>query len=89
MALSCSTPGDTQLPRLANLDVDLWRHYWFGMVNRGVMAQPYWQDEQWTMSVQHTEADIDKHIAAFDDIAISLAKAQQERAGKTPALAAH
>ena len=71
------------------VDVDLWRHYWFGMVNRGVMAQPYWQDEQWTMSVQHTEADIDKHIAAFDDIAISLAKAQQERAGKTPALAAH
>jgi len=71
------------------IDVDLWRHYWFGMVNRGVMPQPYWQDEQWTMSVQHTEADIDKHIAAFDDIAASLAKAQQERAGKAPALAAH
>jgi glutamate-1-semialdehyde 2,1-aminomutase len=71
------------------IDVDLWRHYWFGMVNRGVMPQPYWQDEQWTMSVQHTEADIDKHIAAFDDIAGSLAKAQQERAGKAPALAAH
>ena len=61
------------------IDVDLWRHYWFGMVNRGVMAQPYWWDEQWTISVQHTEADIDKHLAAFDDIAASLAKAQQER----------
>jgi len=24
------------------IDVDLWRHYWFGMVNRGVLAQPYW-----------------------------------------------
>jgi len=71
------------------VDVDLWRHYWFGMVNRGVMAQPYWQDEQWTMSVQHTEADIDKHIAAFDDIAASLAKAQQQRLDKAPALAAH
>jgi len=71
------------------VDVDLWRHYWFGMVNRGVMAQPYWQDEQWTISVQHTEADIDKHIAAFDDIAASLAKAQQERSDKAPALAAH
>ena len=47
------------------VDVDLWRHYWFGMVNRGVMAQPYWWDEQWTISVQHTEADIDKHLAAF------------------------
>jgi glutamate-1-semialdehyde 2,1-aminomutase len=61
------------------IDVDLWRHYWFGMVNRGVMAQPYWWDEQWTISVQHTEADIDKHIAAFADVAPALAKAQQER----------
>jgi hypothetical protein len=22
------------------IDTDLWRHYWFGMVNRGVMPQP-------------------------------------------------
>jgi glutamate-1-semialdehyde 2,1-aminomutase len=71
------------------IDVDLWRHYWFGMVNRGVMCQPYWWDEQWTMSVQHTEADIDQHIAAFEDIAPSLAKAQQERLEKAPALATH
>jgi glutamate-1-semialdehyde 2,1-aminomutase len=72
----------------ATIDVDLWRHYWFAMVNRGVMPQPYWWDEQWTISVQHTEADIDKHLSAFDDIAASLAKAQQERAGQ-PVLAAH
>src|ERR1700751_478331 len=67
------------------IDIDLWRHYWFGMVNRGVMAQPYWWDEQWTISVQHTEADIDKHLAAFEDVAPSLAKAQQERAERVPA----
>jgi len=30
------------------IDADLWRHYWFGMVNRGVMPQPHWWDEQWT-----------------------------------------
>jgi len=71
------------------VDVDLWRHYWFGMVNRGVMAQPYWWDEQWTISVQHTEADIDKHLAAFNDIAASLAKAQQERSERVPAEVAH
>src|ERR1700691_3739386 len=70
------------------IDIDLWRHYWFAMVNRGVMAQPYWWDEQWTISVQHTEADIDKHLSAFGDIAASLAKAQQERSGQ-PVLAAH
>ena len=46
------------------IDVDLWRHYWFAMVNRGVLAQPYWWDEQWTISVQHSEADIDQHLAA-------------------------
>jgi glutamate-1-semialdehyde 2,1-aminomutase len=61
------------------VDTDLWRHYWFAMVNRGVMAQPYWWDEQWTISVQHTDADIDKHLAAFDDVAPGLAAAQQER----------
>jgi glutamate-1-semialdehyde 2,1-aminomutase len=63
------------------IDADLWRHYWFGMVNRGVMPQPHWWDEQWTISVQHTEADIDQHLAAFDDVAPTLAKAQQHRAG--------
>jgi glutamate-1-semialdehyde 2,1-aminomutase len=68
------------------IDVDLWRHYWFGMVNRGVMPQPYWWDEQWTISVQHTETDIDKHLAAFEDLAPALAKAQQER---TAAVAVH
>jgi glutamate-1-semialdehyde 2,1-aminomutase len=38
------------------IDTDLWRQYWFGMVNRGVMPQPHWWDEQWTISVQHSEA---------------------------------
>ncbi len=60
------------------IDEDLWRQYWFGMVNRGVMCQPYWWDEQWTISVQHTEADINKHISAFEDIAEGLAKTQAE-----------
>ena len=63
------------------IDVDLWRQYWFGMVNRGVMCQPYWWDEQWTISVQHTEADIDQHLAAFADVAPALAVAQHERLG--------
>ena len=61
------------------IDIDLWRQYWFGMVNRGVMAQPYWWDEQWTISVQHTEADIEKHLAAFADVAPALARSQQEQ----------
>ena len=61
-----------------NVDSDLWRHYWFGMVNRGVMAQPYWWDEQWTVSVAHTDADVERHLAAFAEMAPALAKAQKE-----------
>jgi glutamate-1-semialdehyde 2,1-aminomutase len=71
------------------IDVDLWRQYWFGMVNRGVLAQPYWWDEQWTISVQHTEADIDKHLAAFEDVAPGLAKAQSERGAAAASSAGH
>ena len=70
------------------IDVDLWRHYWFAMVNRGVLAQPYWWDEQWTISVQHTDADIDKHLAVFEEVAPGLAKAQAER-GVVTAAAGH
>jgi glutamate-1-semialdehyde 2,1-aminomutase len=62
-----------------NIDQEIWMHYWFGMINRGVMAQPYWWDEQWTISVQHTAADIDQHLAVFAEIAPAIAQAQHER----------
>src|SRR3954451_22469257 len=71
------------------IEVDLWRQYWFAMVNRGVVTQPYWWDEQWTISVQHTDADIDKHLAVFDEIAPVLAKAQQERGAAVASSAGH
>jgi glutamate-1-semialdehyde 2,1-aminomutase len=61
------------------IDVDLWRHYWFGMVNRGVLPQPHWWDEQWTVSVAHTDADVDRHLEAFADLAPALAQAQRAR----------
>ena len=51
------------------------------MVNRGVLAQPYWWDEQWTISVAHTEADIDRHIATFAEIA-PAAGASAKRAAR-------
>jgi glutamate-1-semialdehyde 2,1-aminomutase len=62
------------------IDVDLWKQYWLAMNNRGVIAQAFWWDEQWTISVAHTEADVDRHLAAFEEIAPALAQAQQERA---------
>ncbi len=67
------------------IEIDLWRQYWFGMVNRGVIPQPYWWDEQWTVSVAHTEADIERHLEAFSDLAPALADAQHARqAAVTP-----
>lgn len=61
------------------IEVDMWRHYWFGMLNRGVLCQPYWWDEQWTVSVAHTETDIERHLSAFEELAPELARAQQDR----------
>jgi len=61
------------------IDVDLWKHYWFAMVNRGVLCQAHWWDEQWTISVSHTEADIDRHLEAFAQVAPALAQAQRAR----------
>jgi glutamate-1-semialdehyde 2,1-aminomutase len=68
-----------------HVDEDVWTHYWFAMVNRGVLAQPYWWDEQWTVSVQHTDKDIDYHLQVFEEVAPALAAAQQERAAGAPA----
>jgi glutamate-1-semialdehyde 2,1-aminomutase len=50
------------------------------MVNRGVLPQPHWWDEQWTVSVAHTDADVDRHLEAFADLAPALARAQHARA---------
>jgi len=68
------------------VDTDLWRLYWFGMLNRGVMAQPYWWDEQWTISVAHSMADVDKHLSAFEQVAPALAQTQQESKTRQEAL---
>jgi glutamate-1-semialdehyde 2,1-aminomutase len=58
----------------SKINTDVWEHYWFGMVNRGIIPQPYWWDEEWTVSVAHTEADIDKHLVALAELAPELAE---------------
>lgn len=67
-----------------HVDEDVWTHYWFAMANRGILAQPYWWDEQWTISVQHTEKDINEHLAVFAEVAPALAAAQEERMAVGP-----
>ncbi len=50
------------------MNTSMWECFWFGMVNRGVIAQPYWWDEQWTISVAHTQEDIDTHLQAVKEV---------------------
>jgi glutamate-1-semialdehyde 2,1-aminomutase len=42
------------------------------MINRGVFMTPG-DEEQWTLSVQHTEADIDRYVDAFAGLCAELA----------------
>lgn len=48
------------------VDDSLFDAFWYWMVNRGVYATPG-KEEQWTISVQHSEADIDAFVNTFAD----------------------
>ena len=53
-------------------NVALFEASWPWMVNRGVFMTPG-DEEQWTVSVQHSEADINLYIAAFSELCRALA----------------
>ncbi len=45
-------------------------HAWYlGMLNEGIIPQPPGPDEQWTICVQHTDADVEAHLKAFVKVA--------------------
>jgi glutamate-1-semialdehyde 2,1-aminomutase len=47
--------------------------YYYLSLNRGLIPSGTGPDEQWTISVQHTEADVDRHLAILASIAPQLA----------------
>lgn len=47
------------------IDRDLGGLYWASLLSQGILLSPG-QDEQWTLSVAHTEQDIDQFLAAFE-----------------------
>jgi len=49
--------------------VGLWWAFFIAMMNRDVVPTAPGYDEQWTVSVQHSEEDIEKTIEAFKDVA--------------------
>lgn len=46
------------------VDLDLSYAYWLFLANLGILFPPG-LDDQWTISVQHTQADIDYHASVF------------------------
>ncbi|WP_266081088.1 aspartate aminotransferase family protein [Haladaptatus caseinilyticus] len=62
---------------VANVDVGFHENYWFAMLNQGVLPHPHDASQQWTISVQHSQADIDEHLEAFKAVAPRLANEQE------------
>lgn len=58
------------------VDEEMWKVWWYGMLNRGVMTQAYAWDEQWTLCVAHTERDMEFHLQQFRELVPSLKQAQ-------------
>ncbi len=50
------------------LDTELWTAFFFFLANRGILLPPG-PDDQWTLSVQHTEADVERHVEVFREFA--------------------
>ncbi len=46
------------------VDDSLFEAFWYWMINRGVYQTPG-KEEQWTISVQHSEDDIDRFVEVF------------------------
>ncbi len=54
------------------LDGDLWEASFFYLANRGILLPPG-PDDQWTLSVQHSEAEVDRYVDTFREFAAELA----------------
>ncbi len=53
------------------LDGDLWEASFFYLANRGILLPPG-PDDQWTLSVQHTEDEVDRYVSTFREFAAEL-----------------
>jgi len=60
------------------VNVGQWFAFWLAMLNRGIIPCGTGPDEQWTISVAHTEEDIQRHLDVFSETA-SMIKATSEK----------
>jgi glutamate-1-semialdehyde 2,1-aminomutase len=56
----------------ANQDVPLTELAWLWNMNRGIYMTPG-REEEWTLSVSHTDEAVDSYVRAFDEMAAALA----------------
>ena len=52
-------------------DAELCDLAWLWNLNRGIFMTPG-REEEWTLSVQHSEEDVDHFVAVFDELAAEL-----------------
>jgi glutamate-1-semialdehyde 2,1-aminomutase len=55
----------------ANQDAELSELAWAFNLNRGIFMTPG-REEEWTLSVTHTDEAIDRYIAVFEELAAEL-----------------
>ena len=55
----------------ANQDAELCDLAWLWNMNRGIFMTPG-REEEWTLSVRHTDADVDAFVSVFDELAAAL-----------------
>ena len=53
------------------LDSELWAASFFYLANRGILLPPG-PDDQWTLSVAHTDAEVDRYVGTFREFAAEL-----------------
>jgi glutamate-1-semialdehyde 2,1-aminomutase len=53
-------------------DEDIFRHWWFGMMNQGILPAHHFGGDVWTLSIAHTKEDVEANLKAFDSIAPAL-----------------
>jgi glutamate-1-semialdehyde 2,1-aminomutase len=61
----------TNYRNFIGLDAELWAASFYFLANRGILLPPG-PDDQWTLSVQHTDADVDRYVEVFGDFAREL-----------------
>ncbi|MFO7991596.1 MAG: aminotransferase class III-fold pyridoxal phosphate-dependent enzyme [Thermoplasmata archaeon] len=54
------------------VDEDTAHKYWLSMVNEGIVPMSYGADEEWLISVQHDDEDIEYHLEKFKEVGPSL-----------------